>query len=61
LDDRSLVESVEERGNHVAVSLRDGVAPQELLAAAVRMGIIVHRFEVHEPSLHEIFVAQARG
>ena len=61
LDDPNLVESVEERGNYVAVSLKDGVAPQELLAAAVRTGAIVRRFEVHEPSLHEIFLAQARG
>ena len=61
LHDRSLVESVEDRGNHVAISLREGVAPQTLLAAAIRAGAIVHRFEVHEPSLHEIFVARARG
>lgn len=61
LDDPNLVESVEERGNFVAVSLKEGVAPQELLAAAVRTGAIVRRFEVHEPSLHEIFVARARG
>jgi len=61
LQDARIVESVEDRGSHVAVSLREGVEPQELLAAAVRAGIIVHRFEVHEPSLHEIFVARARG
>jgi ABC-2 type transport system ATP-binding protein len=60
LDDRDLVESVEDRGTHVAVSLRDGVEPQQLLEAAVRAGVIVHRFEVSEPSLHEIFVARAR-
>jgi ABC-2 type transport system ATP-binding protein len=61
LENRDMVEWVENRGNHVAVSLRDGVAPQELLVAAVQRGAIVHRFEVHEPSLHEIFVARARG
>jgi ABC-2 type transport system ATP-binding protein len=60
LESRQLVESVEDRGTHVAVSLRDGVTPQQLLEAAVRMGAIVHRFEVSEPSLHEIFVARAR-
>ncbi len=61
LENRDFVEAVEDRGNHVAVSLREGVAPQELLAAAVHRGALVHRFEVHEPSLHEIFVARARG
>jgi ABC-2 type transport system ATP-binding protein len=60
LESRQLVESVEDRGTHVAVSLRDGVTPQQLLEAAVQMGAIVHRFEVSEPSLHEIFVARAR-
>ncbi len=61
LTDRSLVESVEDRGTHVAVSLRSGVKPQQLLEAALRAGAIVNRFEVSEPSLHEIFVARARG
>jgi len=60
LDDRALVRSVEDRGTHVAVSLRDGVEPQQLLEAAVRAGVLVHRFEISEPSLHEIFVARAR-
>ncbi len=61
LSDRSLVESIEDRGTHVAVSLRSGVKPQQLLEAALRAGAIVNRFEVSEPSLHEIFVARARG
>ena len=60
LDNRALVKSVEDRGTHVAVSLRDGVEPQQLLEAAVRAGVLVHRFEISEPSLHEIFVARAR-
>jgi len=60
LDDRALVESVEDRGTHVAVSLKDGVEPQQLLEAAVRAGVLVLRFEISEPSLHEIFVARAR-
>ncbi len=60
LDDPSLVTSVEDRGTHVAVSLREGVEPQRLLEAAVRAGATVNRFEVSEPSLHEIFVSRAR-
>lgn len=60
LRDNPLIESVEDHGTHVAVSLRDRAEPQELLEAAVRAGVIVNRFEVSEPSLHEIFVARAR-
>jgi len=60
LKDPSLVASVEDRGTHVAVSLREGVEPQQLLEAAVRAGATVNRFEVSEPSLHEIFVSRAR-
>ncbi len=61
LNDRSIIESVEDRGTHVAVSLRSGIKPQQLLEAALRAGATVNRFEVSEPSLHEIFVARARG
>ena len=60
LADRSIVRTVEDRGTHLAISLQDGVAPQRLLEAAMQRGTIVHRFEVSEPSLHEIFVTRAR-
>jgi ABC-2 type transport system ATP-binding protein len=60
LRDPSLVEGIEDRGTHLAISLRSGVEPQRLLEVAVGSGVIVNRFEVSEPSLHEIFVAQAR-
>lgn len=61
LDDRSRVVRVEDRGTHQAVLLRDGVDPQQLLEAALAAGARVRRFEVSEPSLHEIFVARARA
>ncbi len=60
LDDRSLVSGVDDRGVYLAVSLQEGVEPQQLLEAAVAAGAIVRRFQVSEPSLHEIFVARAR-
>ncbi len=60
LQDPSWVASVEDRGTHLAVSLQAGVEPQQLLEAAVAAGGVVNRFEVSEPSLHEIFVARAR-
>ena len=60
LNDRALVRATEDRGTHVAVSLQDGVEPQRLLEAALREGATVHRFEIAEPSLHDIFVSRAR-
>jgi ABC-2 type transport system ATP-binding protein len=60
LDDRSLVAAVEDRGVCLAVSLQEGVEPQQLLEAAVAAGAIVSQFQVSEPSLHDIFVARAR-
>jgi ABC-2 type transport system ATP-binding protein len=60
LDDRSLIENSTNRGTHWAVSLREGVDPQQLLQTALRAGLVINRFEVSEPSLHEIFVAHAR-
>lgn len=61
LDDRSLVASWEDRGTHYAITLHDGVDPQDLLEAAVSNRATVRRFEISEPSLHDIFVARARG
>jgi ABC-2 type transport system ATP-binding protein len=60
LDDRSLVAAVEDRGVCLAVSLQEGVEPQQLLEAVVAAGAIVSHFQVSEPSLHDIFVARAR-
>ncbi len=60
LEDRTLIDHIEPRGTHIAVSLREGVEPQQLLEAAIRAGVTVNRFEVSEPSLHEIFVMRAR-
>jgi ABC-2 type transport system ATP-binding protein len=60
LDDRSLIAGMEDRGGFLAVSLQEGVEPQQLLEAVVAAGAIVRQFQVSEPSLHEIFVARAR-
>lgn len=60
LADRSLIASQERHLQHVTVSMRDGVPPQRLLEAALAAGATVNRFEVSEPSLHEIFVSRAR-
>lgn len=46
-------------GNHVEIQLSDGASAQKLLKAAVQ-NVEVLRFEVVEPSLHEIFIATVK-
>jgi ABC-2 type transport system ATP-binding protein len=49
------VESLMDHGNEVFVRLRDGAAPEELLDAA-RGRVTIRKFEVAEPSIHDIFL-----
>lgn len=49
------VERFENRGNTAEVFLREGTDPQELLKQLVGR-VSVRRFDLREPSLHEIFV-----
>ena len=60
LADRSLVQGTQSEGTHLAVALQERVEPQRLLERALAAGARIRRFEVSEPSLHEIFVARAR-
>lgn len=39
--------------------LQEGMDPGEILRRGVESGVVIHRFEVVEPSLHEIFVRHA--
>ena len=41
-------------GAHVVLS--EGADPQEILRRAVTSGVTIHRFELVEPRLHEIFL-----
>jgi ABC-2 type transport system ATP-binding protein len=59
LKQNGLVKDYNDFGNYVEVHLRDGASPQALLAAAMQHAEI-SRFEVVEPSLHEIFVATVK-
>ncbi len=56
LKQNGLVKDYNDFGNYVEVHLCDGASPQALLAAAMQQAEI-SRFEVVEPSLHEIFIA----
>ncbi|HIF07812.1 MAG TPA: ATP-binding cassette domain-containing protein [Gemmatimonadetes bacterium] len=50
------VEAVEPMAAGVRVRLRDGADPQALLRAALNAGVQIRRFEIVEPTLHEVFV-----
>jgi ABC-2 type transport system ATP-binding protein len=54
-----LVENYNDSGNYVEVNLTKGANPQKLLAAAMKHAEI-SRFEIVEPSLHEIFIATVK-
>ena len=52
----SEVETIEPTASGVRVRLRDGADPQALLQAALSAGVQIRRFEIVEPTLHEVFV-----
>jgi ABC-2 type transport system ATP-binding protein len=56
LKDKTLIDNVDGYGNYAEVTLAKGVEPQQLLERAVASGIMLKRFQVMEPTLHNIFV-----
>ena len=56
LNDRRLVERVEDNGATAEAQLATGSGPDELLRALVESGAGISRFEVIEPSLEAIFI-----
>jgi ABC-2 type transport system ATP-binding protein len=56
LDDASLVRRVDDSNRYLEVELADGADPQELLRRVVSTGAMVQRFELIQPSLHQIFL-----
>ena len=54
--DVSLVRRVNDSNRYLEVELADGADPQELLRRVVSAGAMVHRFELIQPSLHQIFL-----
>jgi len=55
------VARVEERDGWIELILRDGADHQPILERAVASGVRILRFELVEPSLHEIFLRYAGG
>jgi ABC-2 type transport system ATP-binding protein len=58
--DLSLVSRAEDSGRYLEIFPADGVDPQRILEAAMKE-VRINRFEVMEPSLHQIFVETVRA
>ena len=56
LSDPRLVRHVDDSNRYLEVELAEGADPQELLRRIVNAGAMVHRFELIQPSLHQIFL-----
>jgi ABC-2 type transport system ATP-binding protein len=63
LADRRLVQRVDDSNRYFEVELANNANPQELLHRIIDTGAIVQRFELVQPSLHQIFLEKvgARG
>jgi ABC-2 type transport system ATP-binding protein len=60
LNDPNLVANIRQKGDDTEVLLVPGANPQELLKRLVESGATVTRFELVEPSLHDIFIEKVR-
>jgi ABC-2 type transport system ATP-binding protein len=56
LADQALVAALRDRRGHLEVELAPGRESGQLLAGLVAAGALLRRFELVEPSLHQIFV-----
>ena len=56
LADRSLVRRADDQNRFYEIELAPGADPQELLRRVVATGTTVQRFELVQPSLHQIFL-----
>jgi ABC-2 type transport system ATP-binding protein len=56
LEDCSLLAKIERRGDDLEALLADGADAQDLLKRLVSKGARVTKFELVEPSLHDIFI-----
>jgi ABC-2 type transport system ATP-binding protein len=63
LNDRTLVDRVDDSNRYFEIELANGAEPQDLLRRIVGAGAAVNRFEIVQPSLHQIFLERvgARG
>jgi len=59
-NDPELVASIREVGEEFEVLLNPGANPQALLKRLVDSGVVISKFELVEPSLHDIFIQKVR-
>ncbi len=57
LDDQTLIKQVIQRNHHLELTLQENANAQEILQRLVAAGTTIHRFEMVEPTLNEIFIA----
>src|SRR2546427_2381629 len=60
LNDPELVASIDGGGEDLEVLLVPGGNPQTLLKRLVESGVVVSKFELVEPTLHDIFIEKVR-
>ena len=60
LNDPELVASMRRVGDDLEVLLGPGVSPQSLLKRLVDSGLVIRKFELVEPTLHDIFIEKVR-
>ncbi len=60
LNDPALVANIRQHGDDTEVLLVPGASPQELLRRLVEAHVAVTKFELVEPSLHDIFIEKVR-
>jgi ABC-2 type transport system ATP-binding protein len=58
LEDSSLISKVQRHSDGLEILLNEGAGPQELLKALIAAGATIERFEMVEPSLHDIFIEE---
>jgi ABC-2 type transport system ATP-binding protein len=56
LDDQSLISKIQRHSDGVEVLLAEGTSAQSLLKRLIAADVTVERFEMIEPSLHDIFI-----
>ena len=60
LNDPELVANIRQNGDDIEVLLVPGGNPQTLLRRLIDSNVVVTRFELVEPSLHDIFIEKVR-
>ena len=56
LSDSTLVDRVDDSNRYFEIEMANGAMPQDLLRRIVATGATVNRFEIVQPSLHQIFL-----